>query len=262
MKKGLIIIIRSSLLVYVGLVATLYLMQESLLFLPQTTASDFKYRYDAQEVFLPVTNATLHGLYFKNENPEGLILYFHGNAGSLQDWGSVCEPLVALNFNCLIFDYRGYGKSTDKIKNQTQWFNDAEAMFEYAQTSSSLPLILYGRSVGTSMASYLAGKHIVDRVILETAPYAFTEVAQTLYPHVPVKWLLKYKFKNAQHLLTNKNPTLLIHGTQDEAIPYAQFQKLATTFPNYQTLSIEGGMHNDLSRFEEYWFGLEAFLVR
>jgi fermentation-respiration switch protein FrsA (DUF1100 family) len=126
-----------------------------------------------------------------------------------------------------MFDYRGYGKSTGQIKNKAQWYDDAEAMFASTQNQAKTrPIMLYGRSVGTSMAAYLAGRHKVDRVVLEASPYSFTEVAAATYPYLPIKWLFKYGFENADALSTNQNPTLLIHGTQDLVIPYSQFQKL------------------------------------
>lgn len=247
-------------LAYVGLVVLMYFSQESLLFMPTKTPSGYNYAYDAEEVYLAVDGAQLHGLYFTVDEPQGLLLYFHGNAGNLEGWGSVCEELRYLNTNCLIFDYRGYGKSSGEITNKAHWFKDGQAMLNYAVTQADdLPIILYGRSVGTSIASKLAGKNRVQAVVLEASPYSFTEVAQNLYPYLPVKWFLKYDFENALYLATNQNPTLLLHGTQDEVVPYTQFEALKAKFPQYQTVSIPNGKHNDLMQYADYHQALKAF---
>jgi len=189
----------------------------------------------------------LHGLSFKAPTPKAQILYFHGNAGNLESWGGVCEPLVALGHNCLIFDYRSYGKSNSTIKNQTQWFNDAEFMYQYTkQNAGDLPLIVYGRSIGTSSASYLAGKHQFHKLILEASPVSFLSLAQQSFPFIPVKLLFKFPFNNAQHLENNQNTTLLIHGTKDSVVFFNNFIRLKTKFPNFKFLSIDGGGHNNL----------------
>lgn len=243
----------------------LYFIQTKLLFYPEVLPANYDFEYTAEEIFISMTDGIeLHGLHFKAEEPAGLILYFHGNAGSLRSWGGVCNQFIALNYNCLIVDYRGYGKSQGKIKNKAQFLADAETVYQYAkETAGELPLSLYGRSVGTIVASYLAGQHEFTHVILENSPWSLGQVAKDAFPFLPIKLFFRFDFENYTYLKTNTNKTLLIHGTSDEVIPYHHFEVLQKEYKskeNYTFVSIEDGGHNNLEEFREYHTAIESFL--
>ncbi|MGK7394708.1 MAG: hypothetical protein ACNS62_09045 [Candidatus Cyclobacteriaceae bacterium M3_2C_046] len=72
----------------------------------------------------------LNGLYFKKPNPAGVILYFHGNAGSLAHWGWIWEDFQPFNYNLLIVDFRQYGKSQGPL-NEENLCQDAATWYQY-----------------------------------------------------------------------------------------------------------------------------------
>ena len=96
-------------------------MQEQFIFFPEKLNRDHSYELSAndEEIFIPTFDGeSINGLLFKADNAKGVILYFHGNAGSLASWQYVAIDLVPLGYDVLIIDFRGYGKSTGEISEK------------------------------------------------------------------------------------------------------------------------------------------------
>ena len=245
--------------------ASLYFLQEKLLFLPTVLEQDYQYEfnYPFEEVFLePADDVSINAVHFKSENPKGVILYFHGNAGDLSRWGSIAEFFVAKNYDVFIMDYRGYGKSKGKL-SEDAFYNDAQYCYDYLlKQYSETEITLYGRSLGTGMANYLASKNKPKQLILETPYYSVLDVAKHRFPIFPVKTLLRYEFPSNEFIVDVTCPITIIHGTSDNVVPYASAEKLKMVAPSDQTtfISIEGGNHNDLVGFEAYRYAIDDLL--
>jgi len=119
---------------YTATLGALYFAQETLLFHPQVLAADYAFHFPApyREIRLPVAGAELHGLHFRHENPQGAIVFFHGNAGSLAHWGKIGARFAALGYDCYLFDYRGYGKSSGSLRSEAQMLADVLTMQEHS----------------------------------------------------------------------------------------------------------------------------------
>lgn len=243
----------------------LYLFQERLIFQVEKLPKDFKYTFKLpfEEHFLKMKDgAEINVLHFKNAESKGLILYFHGNAGSLERWGEVIKPLVEKKYELLIMDYRGYGKSTG-VLGPRKMLSDAEEVYEFAkQFSEEKDIILYGRSLGSAFASYLAGKKNPKLLVLETPFYSLRDVVKYVAPMYPSKVLLKYRFNNRIALKKATCPIYIFHGTDDLVVPYVSAEKL------YQSLNpeqaqftvIESGGHNNLGDYELFASTLDDLL--
>lgn len=161
--------------------SALYLFQEKLLFLPTNLEQDYVYEFnpDFEEIFLePEHQVLINAIHFKAENPKGVILYFHGNAGDLSRWGKITEKFVDLQYDIFVIDYRTYGKSKGKLSEEAL-YNDAQFCYDYLlKQYSENEITLYGRSLGTGIASYLAAKNKPSRLILETPYYSILDVAK------------------------------------------------------------------------------------
>ena len=121
---------------YLILGACVYLLQEKFIFLPEKLSSDYPFEFDAnfEEYNIPMNDgATINALHFKSDSSKGLMLYFHGNAGSLRRWGEVVIPFIEYGYDVLIVDYRGYGKSTGN-RSKGALLSDAEQIYEFART--------------------------------------------------------------------------------------------------------------------------------
>jgi len=236
---------------------SLYFLQEKLLFLPTVLEQDYKFKFERpfDELFLePAENVKINALHFKAENPKGVILYFHGNAGDLSRWGHMAEYLVVKNYDVLIMDYRSYGKSIGRLDEQS-FYKDAQFCYDYLlQQYPEEQITLYGRSLGTGIATYLASKNKPEQLILETPYFSVLDVAKHRFPIFPVEMLLKYKFPSNEFIQNVECPITIFHGTDDGIVPYSSAEKLSKVAPKNLTnfITIEGGGHNDLVEFEAY----------
>lgn len=217
---------------YAMIVSLLYLFQEKLLFLPTSLDQNYGYefKHDFEELFFKTEDeAFINAIHFKVESPKqrkGVILYFHGNAGNLSRWGTIAEDFVGLDYDVLIMDYRTYGKSQGKLSEKA-FYKDAQYCYDYLlKNYNQNEIILYGRSLGTGIASFVAANNKPKQLILETPYYNIADVAQSRFPIFPVKLLLKYNFPNNQHLLKVDCPVTIFHGTEDNVVPYTSGKKL------------------------------------
>ena len=243
----------------------IYFFQEKFIFLPTVLADDFQFqfRHPFEEHLLKTADeGHINLLHFKAIESKGLIVYFHGNAGSLERWGGIVAPFVDLGYDVLISDYRGYGKSKGE-RNQQNLLGDADAIYAFAKSlADENEIILFGRSLGSGFASYLAGKNRPSKVILETPFYSLEAEANRRFMIYPVSWLLRYQLKSHEYLKQNSAPVFVFHGTEDKVVSYEAGQRLFENIPTNggQFVTIEGGLHNDLSEYPAYWDGMKAAL--
>ena len=243
--------------IYGLLCGVIYFFQENLIFLPTQLPQEHSYVMDStfEELFLDTEDgARLNGLHFKVENSKGTILYYHGNAGDLQRWGEISQFFVDLQYSVIVMDYRGYGKSTGK-RSMEALYLDSELWYEYAkQHYSENEIILYGRSLGTTFATFVASRNQPKNLLLESPFYSIEEVAKSKFPILPVKSLLHYKFPTYQYINKVICPITIYHGTDDSVIKYKQGERLFESIEKdaKTMISVPGGGHNDLVLFEEY----------
>ena len=264
-KKRLKNVFKVLLVLYVMIGASLYFLQEKLLFFPTELPQDYEYQfaYPFEEVFLtPEDGVSINAIHFKTENPKGVILYFHGNAGDLSRWGVISEYFVAKDYDIFIMDYRTYGKSTGKLSEQA-FYDDAQFCYAHLlKQYQENDITLYGRSLGTGIATFLASKNNPKQLVLETPYYSVLDVAKKRFPILPVSSLLKYEFPSNEFIVDVKCPITMFHGTDDRVVPYYSAEKLKAVAPKNSTLfiSIEGGSHNDLIDFEGYTNEIDKIL--
>lgn len=242
----------------------LYTFQEQLIFRPTTLDADYSFQFEQpfEELFLGTdTEGTqINALHFRVENPKGVILYFHGNAGDLSRWGKIAANFTKYNYDVLVMDYRTYGKSNGTL-SEAALYSDAQYCFNYLSGWNYSKTVVYGRSLGTAMATYIASKNEVSQVILETPFYSLVDVAKSRFPIFPVEKLITYPFLNYEHILGISAPITIIHGTSDRVVPIKSAKKLLEVAPKQtQFITIEKGSHNNLSDFELYWKTMEAVL--
>ncbi len=252
--------------IYGLLCGVIYFFQENLIFLPTILTQEHVYEMDNsfEEITLVANDgAKLNGLHFKVENAKGTLLYFHGNAGNLQRWGQLTEFFVELNYAVIVMDYRGYGKSTGK-KSMENLYADAELWYGYAkQQYPENKVTVYGRSLGTTFATYVSSKNQPRNLVLESPFYSIEEVAKSRFPFLPIKSLLHYKFPTYQFINNVSCPITIYHGTKDRVIDYKQGKRLFTSIENKnkRLVSIPKGGHNNLVSFEGYLDTIEEVLL-
>ena len=247
---------------YIGLLVFMFFVQEKLIFFPQKLSSNHRFSFSApfEEHLVEVDGAKLSVLTFDKANAKGVILYFHGNAGSLDSWGGIHQDFKDLNFNLVIVDYRGYGKSTGKITSEKQLQADAERLYEFvAKRYGTENVVIYGRSIGTGIASWLAAQHSPKMLILETPYFSLPDLVRHIYPFVP-SFLVRYKLRNDRWIQKQPYPVHLFHGTKDNLIPYSSSERLEKLGEHIRLHSISGAGHNNISSFSAYGESLKQVL--
>lgn len=262
--KRLIYILIGIVSIYIITGFVLMMMQERLIFqdeeLPESYQFDFPMPFE--EIKIEVGDATLSGLHFQGEEPKGLIIYYHGNSGNLSRWGNEVQYFVKLNYDVVVMDYRGYGKSTGK-RTMEALLNDAQLFYDYGkQYFPEDKITLYGRSLGTGIVTHVASQNEPKQLILETPYYDFKSVVKRFYPIFPVGLSLKFDFKTNEYIQSVQCPIYIFHGTSDDVVLYSSGKKLHESVTNGKSelITIEGGEHKGLIEFNQVRNRMEEIL--
>jgi hypothetical protein len=169
-----------------------YFLQEKFIFKPEKLKQDFQFKYDIpfRELFFDVEpGVRINGLHFYREQPLGLILYFHGNTRSIKGWARYAKDFYRYNYDVVLVDYRGFGKSTGK-RSEKEMLDDMQFVYKVlAERYHEHHIIVYGRSLGSGFATKIAA--IINRASLSHAPYySFLKVVER--PILPVRLVLRF----------------------------------------------------------------------
>jgi len=241
---------------YVAILLVAYFVQEKLIFKPERLPQDFQYKFDVpfEELFFDVEpGVRINGLHFFCKAPKGLILYFHGNTRSIKGWAKYARDFYRYQYDVVLVDYRGFGKSTGK-RSEKEMLDDMQFVYEtLLKQYNEQHLIIYGRSIGSGFASKLASDNKPRYLILDAPYYSFRKVVERFLPILPVKYVLRYHLRTDQWIRKVNCHTYIIHGTRDWLIPIRHSERLQKLNPHKITLiRIHGGGHNNLPKFDEY----------
>jgi pimeloyl-ACP methyl ester carboxylesterase len=236
--------------------AALYFFQESLLFPTYSLDQDVEFGllspYE-EKVIRTDDGANLHMLHLKAEEARGVVVFYHGNGGNMERWSGEASYFLQFGWDVMILDYRGYGKSTGERSSEAM-YDDAQLFYLKAlEAYDEDKVILYGRSLGSTFATYVAARNNPARLILE-APFAdLRQLVKSKYPFLPVERLLRFDFPTIAFAGRVKAPVTILHGDQDQLVPIDQGRQLARGFgPSAEFIEITGGGHHDLADFTRY----------
>lgn len=243
---------------YIGFCVLLYVMQPGMIFYPnmpgrELVSTPAVMGLDYEDVRFEAGDQTqLHGWYIpspaSNQNPKPLtLLFLHGNAGNISHRMDSIRLFHDMGLNVFIFDYRGYGQSSGNI-SELGMYQDAEAAWRYLQQTRGVDeygIIVFGRSLGGSVAAWLASRYQPAALIVESSFSSVDSMAQRLYPFLPVRWLSRFRFDTKSYIQEVRSPVLVVHSREDEIIPFAEgLEIFETASEPRQFLEIHGG-HND-----------------
>ena len=260
-------VITIALVSYVVLFGAAVLFQRFILLHPQKLAKDYAYKFEgAREFYFAISSkVALNALIFpaKGTASKGVVLYLHGNSDNLVRWGKYAEEFNKRGYDVIMYDYRGFGKSDGRLdeKNLLE-----DARFVLWDTGRRYPLkniIIYGRSLGSGVATKLASENLVKMLILETPYYSITDVAWSQLPLFPYKRFSEFDIPTYEWIGKVKCPIHIFHGTDDRIVPYSQSLKLVGVLkkkPNDILTTLEGGHHRDLDHFKEYQTVMDRLL--
>ncbi|MBT8265449.1 MAG: lysophospholipase [Bacteroidia bacterium] len=244
--------------IYIVVSVALYYLQDYLLFKPEKLPEDFQFYYDNQETMEynmeTRDGAVINGVRFlpKGES-KGVILYLKGNSKSIKGWGKFAVDFTRHDFNVVMVDYRGFGKSTGRRSQKAIKRDLQEVYNKLKEQTTEDRIILYGRSLGSGFAAKLASMNNPKMLILDAPYYSLTKVTARYMPFMPLSLLMKYPLPTYKWLKYVQCPIHIIHGTDDKLIPYKSSVKLSQVNPKLTRLhTIIGGGHKNLNNFESY----------
>ncbi|MEM9916444.1 MAG: alpha/beta fold hydrolase [Bacteroidota bacterium] len=264
LNKWILLLVILIALYFLGVLAV-YMFQDKFVFRPTTLHQEYNFQFEHphQEFFVEAADGVrLNTLLFPAEGVQkGIVLYFHGNADNLQRWGQYTVDFTRRGYDVLALDYRGYGKSGGEAQEDL-FYQDAYQLYQQVrQKFSPSEIILYGRSLGSAVASQLATRVRARMLVLETPFDNIPSVFQSKFPLGILPFELKNEFPNDEHVQKVQYPICIIHGTKDQLVPLKCALRLKPLLkPEDKFVVIEKGGHKNLRTFEAYQELLDRLL--
>lgn len=243
-------------------------LQHRLLFRPATLSAAHQFQFEApfeEHIIETPDHVRINALFFPAQvrKSKGVVLYFHGNRGHLQRWGSEHATFTTQGYDFFVWDYRGYGKTPGELTAKNL-YEDAFLVLEHLSHGyAAEQIVLYGRSLGSAPATRLAAEDGASTLVLETP---FDNIRNLLLSHVPIPNLSiepAFELPNDEHLRRTQLPVLIFHGTRDRVVPYQSAARLKPLLkPGDRFVTIEGGAHNNLKMYSDYQETLRVWLNR
>ena len=229
-KNFFLSIIIVILLIYLSVLIYLFFFQRNLLYLPnENNYSGDKIKVDIEEVQIKTSdNINLLGWFHKKDlNKFKTIVYFHGNAGKLENRIHKLNHFKDMDINFLIISWRGFSENSGKPTEQGL-YKDGKSAIDWLKNMGldDKDIILYGESLGTGIAIEIAQNKNFAGLILETPFTSMIDAAKNVYPYIPVGLLLKDRYENDKKIKNINIPLLVMHGEEDQIIPYKMGKKI------------------------------------
>lgn len=243
--------------VYIAVGIALYFLQDKLLFHPESFDENYSYKFDQpfRQLDIPVTdkkNLSVVQFIVPDSVRKGVVLYFHGNVGNINRYAPAAPLFTQNGYDVWMMDYPGFGKTTGK-RSEEAILEDAELLYEMARSRfGPEKIILYGRSMGSGPATYLASRHSCRQLVLETPYYSMHSLMNYYTKIYPAGWLSRYDFPNNKYMAKMVPRVTIFHGTDDDVIPYSQARRLAALSSKARLITIEDGGHNNLAEFGKF----------
>jgi pimeloyl-ACP methyl ester carboxylesterase len=180
-----------------------------------------------------------------------VVVYFHGNGVVMGDVLWMGREFVRRGLGVVLCEYRGYGLSSGADFDEQGFYRDAEAVLDHLAQQGIGPdrIVLFGESLGTGVAAEMAARGRGAALVLVTPYTSIPDMGEHVIarlPILPVRLLMRERFATLDKAPGITVPALVLHGTDDEVVPYVMGQRVAAALPHARFVSVPGGHHNDL----------------
>ena len=210
---------------YWGLGLILYFMQPTFLYCPVRevpyTPDELGLDFESV-VFKTRDGLRLSGWYIPAENSDFTVLFCHGNGGNMMHRLDSINIFYNLGLNCFIFDYRGYGSSEGKPSEEGTYL-DVRAAYKWLTKQKKIPpddIIIFGRSLGGSIAAQLASKVKAKALVIESGFTSYVDIGRKFYPYMPVRWFARFSYQTIDYVRKVHCPVMIIHSRGDDIVPF------------------------------------------
>jgi len=229
-----------------GLVAW---QQTSLMFFPsrevRLTPKDYGMQYQDWNL-VSSDQAKIHAWSIPPRQGKLWVLHCHGNGGNISHRLEQARRLHDEGLGVVLFDYRGYGRSSGKLWREEQLLGDAQVVYNHLQQAvEGVQIILHGESLGGGVAAALAECNPYQALVLESTFSSLAERAREAYPWLPVRQLSRFQLNTLHRLKNLHGPILIMHGRHDEVIGFHHGEALFAAAPEPKAWVELSGGHND-----------------
>jgi fermentation-respiration switch protein FrsA (DUF1100 family) len=180
--------------------------------------------------------------------PAGHVLFCHGNGGNIGDRLIDAQLLTGAGFNLLLFDYRGYGRSTGRPDEEGTYRDALAARDALVSQPECEPggVIYLGESLGGAIALELAVQGPPEGLILQSTFTSVRAMARRHYPVIP-SGFVPDAYPSIRRIGELRAPLLVLHGDRDEVVPLSQGRELFDAAPEPKQIHAFRGLgHSDL----------------
>ena len=210
---------------YLGWAVMLYIMQPKFLYGPVRevayTPGELGLVFE-DVAFKSSDGLQLSGWYMPAKSSEFTVLFCHGNGGNIAHRLDSINIFHDLGLNCFIFDYRGYGNSEGAPCEEGTYL-DAGAAYKWLREEKKISpdnIIIFGRSLGGSIAAQLASKVKARALVIESAFTSYIDIGKKFYPYMPVRWFARFSYRTIDYIKNVDCPVMLIYSRNDDIVPF------------------------------------------
>jgi len=215
---------------YFFILISIYLFQRNLLYHPgENNYYGDQLVVSIEEVKIKTQDNVELLAWYHNKNliNSKTILFFHGNAGSLENRIHKINHFKDMNINFLIVAWRGFSGNKGK-PTEEGLYEDAKSAVRWLKLRGieKKNIIIYGESLGTGIATEIAQNNNFAGIILESPFTSMIDAAKNKYPYLPVRFLLHDKYESDKKIKNINCPILIMHGKVDNIVPFHMGKKM------------------------------------
>lgn len=219
MSRKFIIRAIAVLMLYIAATSYIFQNEDSFFFNHEELEQNYSYPFDIafQEMRIQINEeVNLHGLWFKQKQSKGLVLYFPNGEYQSEAFDIQSNYFFQKGFDVLIPEYRGNGKSSSNYQTEEDMYKDASQWYKMAHSlADSNSLIIGGREFGSGMAAYIGGQYPAELIILENPFYSWDALMLRKYFWMlPHSYLTQFKIPLWEFVRKSTNRTILMHASE------------------------------------------------
>lgn len=254
MKKSLLTTGVTIILLYIGVCIYFYSIQNAILFKPSELDQEFKYSYafNFEERWFDVPDdVRIHAIHAKvpDSTRNGLVIYFHGNAGNNNTSPAKFELFMNQGYDVLYPDYRGFGKSTGVLENEEDLVGDMKIVYkEMLKEYDEANIFVVGYSMGSGVSALVTAENDPKGLMIWTPYYSMVDMKNSSYPFLP-SFLVRYPLRTDLAIPNIDEPITIFYAGEDEILPIERSLKLTSLLDeNDEYFILEGQKHNGMWR--------------
>ncbi len=264
-KKKFLKWVKIILVLYALLGIALYYLQDHILLhpvkLPQNHRFAFPQKFEEAEIQLS-KDVKIHFIKFFADTPNrAVVLYFHGNRQNVERYQSFIQPFIKNGYDVWMPDYPGFGKSTGKFEEDGLYSMAYELRKLAATIYADDSIVVYGKSLGTAVATNLAAETTNKLLILETPYYSMQNAISKYMWMYPVSRMIKLELPTHKFLPYVQEPVVILHGTSDAVVRYSSAKQLIPFLKKTdQFITLPGESHNTVNQSAIYYAAMDSLL--